>query len=104
MIPDISPKLKNGNKLLNQIYNNLTQKNSFSDEAIEIYTIILELLKNYKLFTLINEIKYRAGNDEDLNDIFIGAIKNNRDLPFEVTSYLTALYDIENLNWVNKFS
>lgn len=109
MIPNISPKIENDDKYLNQIFNTFIQSKFsnytlITDETLEIYKTLLMLLKDYNLYTIINEIKYRVTSGEDLNDVFIDIIKNNKDLPLIITTYLTPLYEIENRKWIEIFS
>lgn len=109
MIPNVSPKIGNNSNFLNQVFNTFINNkysthSRFTIETLEIYDILLQLLEKNNLKPLINEIKYRVTDGETLNDVFIDIIESNNYIPLEIETYLTALYDIENHNWLEKFS
>lgn len=108
MINNISPKLGKKTTFLNQSYRNFITLqfpiySSLDEEALEVYDTLLTLLTDNKLYYIVDEIKYRVTDGENLNSVFIDILESHKDLPLLITSYHGILLEIENKYWISKF-
>jgi hypothetical protein len=90
--------------VLNQTFKNYILNQALTDDHYNTYMSLLELFKKHNYDIMINQIKYRVIDGENINNVFIDIIKNNSDMSMEITTYLNTLYEIENYYWILRFT
>jgi len=105
---NISPYCKTKNNILANICDSPFLKDNstyLKDEKLNIYELILSTLNKYKLNHIINEIGNSLSDDIDPNKVFTDIINNYQDsIPLQFNFYKNQLIDIENKDWIEKFS